>query len=268
MHIPFRIISLVPSLTETLCDLGLHTNIIGCTNFCISPKFISKTAKIIGGTKNPDIDLLLSLDPTHVIVNDEENTTNDIQTLYEHARENSFTVIKTFPKTVFDSTKIIEEFGKIFLSEKKAKQWIQAIENEFNKLQEIEKLNLHYIYFIWRNPWMLAGDQSYIAYLLSLIGLNNQIKTSQLLSERYPKLSESMSIDFLKETDLFLFSSEPYPFKVRHISEFFQTHNLGMERFLLVNGQNLSWYGTRTLKALQYLARLKKQILDLKQGGK
>ena len=245
--------------------MGLQTNIVGCTNFCISPKHITKTAKIIGGTKNPDIELILSLQPTHIIVNEEENTEKHIQILHNHVDKNSFLLLKTFPKTVPDSIKIIEEFGNIFLVEKIAMQWIQRIQNEYKKINEHEKLRLNYIYFIWRNPWMVAGNQSYIAYLLSLIGLNNQIKTSDKLSERYPSLDKNFDIEFFKKIDLFLFSSEPFPFKVRHISEFFQTHYLPMESFLLVNGQNLSWYGTRTLKALQYLARLKTQILELKR---
>ncbi|WGL61538.1 helical backbone metal receptor [Pigmentibacter sp. JX0631] len=257
--------SLVPSLTETLCDLGLQTSIIGCTNFCISPKNITKTAKLIGGTKNPNIELILSLQPTHVIVNEEENTAEHIQILQSFADKNSFFLLITFPKTVLDSVKIIEDFGKVFFVEKSAKIWIQKIKNEYKKLKEHEKLALNYIYFIWRNPWMVAGDQSYIAHLLSIIGLSNQVKTSEKLSERYPTLNTSIDGEFYKKIDLFLFSSEPFPFKVRHISEFFQTHQLPMESFLLVNGQNLSWYGTRTLKALQYLARLKTQILEIKR---
>ncbi len=262
----FRIVSLVPSLTESLCDLGLSTCIVGCTSYCISPKNLSKTAKIVGGTKDPNIEIILNLNPTHIITNSEENTSDCLATLTKLARLSSFQVIKTFPKTVQETVDLLEIFGTIFSIESESKKWTTAILNELKILNEIEKLHLNYLYFIWRKPWMVAGNQTYISHLLSLIGLTNLIQTSQNPKERYPEFIAHTSKDILAETQIFLFSSEPFPFKQRHVTEFFTQSQVKMHRYFLVNGQNLSWYGTRTLKALQYLASLKEQILNLERS--
>lgn len=262
----YRIVSLVPSLTETLCDLGLTKSIIGCTSFCISPREITKSATIIGGTKNPDIAQILSLNPTHIVVNKEENTLGDIQKFETLASSKHFYLINTYPKTLEDSISLIKNLGDLFAKETEASTWIKTISKEYITLKQSEKLTSQFLYFIWRNPWMVAGNQTYISQLLSLIGLNNLILTTEELEKRYPIFDCSAQHAILMQADILLFSSEPFPFRQRHITEFLETSGRPQCRTLLVDGQNLSWYGTRSLKALQYLLRLQERILNLERS--
>ena len=252
-----RIVSLVPSLTETLCDLGLQENIVGCTKYCISPKDLRKTSISVGGTKDPDIHKIISLEPTHLLLNEEENTEKIRTAIKENLKFKNTHIIESFPKNVEDAISFVKELGNIFECEEYTQKWAEKAYFHLEEGKKENNVKITYIYFIWRNPWMVAGNNTYISAMLDIVGFKNQVITTENLAFRYPVIQESDPI--IKNSQVLLFSSEPYPFKKRHIEEFQQISKLKQFQYLLVDGQNLSWYGTRTLKALIYLLSLKKQ---------
>ncbi|KAB8029726.1 ABC transporter substrate-binding protein [Fluviispira multicolorata] len=255
-----RIVSLVPSLTETLCDFGMQNNIKGCTKFCVSPKILRKSALAVGGTKDPDIDKIIFLKPTHIIINQEENTPEVRQMLFERIDKSSTMIIDTFPKNIYDVIPLVQNLGEIFSCQDYVHEWVQKVEYLLKKCKTVESPQILFMYFIWRNPWMIAGDKTYISSMLNLVGFKNTVITGEEMNLRYPVVKEE-NFSNLKSTDVFMFSSEPFPFKKRHIEEFYQCFNIKNKHFLRVDGQNLSWYGTRSLKCLEYLRELKLEFL-------
>lgn len=249
-----RIISLVPSLTETLCDLNLQKNIVGRTKFCVSPKSLNRSVDEVGGTKDPDIEKIISLKPTHILMNSEENTEACRKLLRKHPKLKDVFFYESFPKNIQDSIAMVEDFGKLFSKEKTVLAWKNKID-ALLKQCESNKNKKFYVYFIWRDPWMVAGQNTYIAQMLKLVGYENLIQTGNHMLERYPSIDPSD--ERLLQADCLLFSSEPFPFKQRHINEFLSLNkNLDNKKSLLVDGQLLSWYGTRSLKGLEYLLKL------------
>lgn len=256
-----RIVSLVPSLTETLCDFGLQNQIVGCTNYCISPKSLVKTSASVGGTKDPNLQKIISLSPTHILLNKEENTEEVRKKIKEHPKFKNTLIIETFPKNAEDAISLVVELGNTFKCNQYVQKWIQKTYIHLEKCKKEENIKIKYIYFIWRNPWMVAGSNTYISAMLDLVGFQNQVITTKDLESRYPIIQNNAAI--LQSSEILLFSSEPYPFKKRHVKEFLQISNLKQAQFLMVNGQNLSWYGTRTLNGLEYVLGLKKQASHL-----
>ncbi|NBO37106.1 cobalamin-binding protein [bacterium] len=255
----FRIISLVPSLTETLCHFGLEQNLVGCTSFCIEPMSLRKRVISVGGTKDPRIEDILLLKPTHVLTNNEENTSDLIHTLKTLSATHHFEVIETFLEKPADNFQLVERLSKTFEFGSAAKEWVNDRQSEFNQLQSDLKNSgqFSFMYFIWMNPWMVAGNQTYISNTLALVGGKNVIVTGMQLTERYPPIE--INDPRIVKSDLLLFSSEPFPFKKRHVEEFFQ--KCGKKQpYLLVDGQALSWYGSRFASTLLYLRKLYEEI--------
>ncbi|MES2614993.1 MAG: helical backbone metal receptor [Bdellovibrionota bacterium] len=249
-----RIISLVPSLTETVCDLGLQENLVGRTKFCVSPKNLHLTVPEIGGTKDPDIEKIVALKPTHILMNVEENTKACRTQLREHKELQNVIFYDSFPKNIFDSIAMVEDIGRLFQKEQVTLEWKNKLQPLLDQCKKIKNRNKTYAYFIWRDPWMVAGQNTYISEMLKLIGFQNVIETGEHLLERYPSI-DPLDDRFLSAEYLF-FSSEPFPFKQRHIQEFL-TLNRGLvfKKMVLVDGQLLSWYGTRSLQGVEYLLR-------------
>lgn len=256
-----RIVSLVPSITETLCDLELQENIVGRTKFCVSPKSLYPKVPTIGGTKDVNIEKIVSLKPTHILMNKEENTQACRTTLQEHPQLKNVIFYESFPKNIYDSIDMVEHLGQLFKKQNIVQQWKTQVEQLLTQCLNFKlskKINSEkhfistYAYFIWRNPWMVAGQNTYIAEMLKLVGFENVIQTGEHLLERYPSV-EPTDPRLFKASHLF-FSSEPFPFKQRHINEFISLNkNLLNEKCRLVDGQLLSWYGTRSLAGLKYL---------------
>lgn len=256
-----RIISLVPSLTETLCHFGLIDCIVGCTSFCVEPKSLRTKVPSVGGTKDARIEDIKALKPTHIIVNLEENTESLIAELRKLQTTDGCVLIETFIKIPEDNFTLVQTLGENFSFSEQAQAWVSAQISELSQLKNnIQTLNsFRFAYFIWMNPWMVAGDKTYISSVLELIGGINAIPTRELLSERYP------AIDALDErlalADILLFSSEPFPFKNRHIDEFRRQSKI-LRPLIKVDGQALSWYGSRFAETLKYLGRLHAQIQE------
>jgi ABC-type Fe3+-hydroxamate transport system substrate-binding protein len=242
---PERIISLVPSQTELLCYLGLSEKVIGITKFCIYPSEKFKSAVKIGGTKNFHFDKIESLHPDLIIGNKEENYQGGIEKLNEQ-----FPVWMSDIATFSHAIEMINSVGAITNKEKEAKQLISEIENRFKKLT-LKPIGT-VAYFIWRKPYMVAGGGTFINEMLKVAGLVNVFEDQP----RYPVVTENMLEE--KNPDFILLSSEPYPFKEKHFTEFQSLSN--KTKIELVDGEMFSWYGSRLLQAPQYFQELHERL--------
>ncbi len=238
-----RIISLVPSQTELLFDLGLADRIVGVTKFCVHPEK-AKTKTIIGGTKNFRFDVIAQLQPDLIIGNKEENYEEGINQLR-----------KTYPvwmSDIFtrkDAVEMIIALSKITDTVARGNTIIAAIADGFNDLHFFPSLKT--LYLIWKKPWMAAGHTTFIHALLEEIGLVNVLN-----EERYPELTDDIIQSLSPQ--LILLSSEPYPFQEKHIAELQQL--VPHARILLVDGEMFSWYGSRLIKAPAYFNALRNQL--------
>lgn len=244
-----RIISLVPSQTELLVDLGLEDNIVGITKFCIHPKHLLKEKTVVGGTKNIKIDVIKSLKPDIILCNKEENT----KEIVEACQEIAYTHVSDI-FTLTDAQKLIIEYGVFFNKEDSAKQMVKELDLKITDFKNfmLTKKEKKVAYFIWKNPWMVAANHTFINHLLELNKLKNVYNNLQ----RYPEVD----IQLLTEdnTDYILLSSEPYPFKQKHILEI-KAHTKAPTP-ILINGEFFSWHGSRLLKAFDYFKQLHNSI--------
>ena len=241
---PKRIISLVPSITELLFDLGLDEEIIGITDFCIHPKEKISGKKKIGGTKKLNIEKIVSLQPDLIIGNKEENEKQQIEELQKH-----FPVWVSDIKELDEALAMIHETGKITGREQKAVEINNKIEKEFHSLSNetsgARKRTI--LYFIWKKPFMVAGKNTFIDHLLQLCSLENLANQS-----RYPEMDAGQ----IKKPDpefIFL-SSEPFPFSEKHIAEFKTI--CPNSAIVLVDGEMFSWYGSRLQHSPSYFRKL------------
>jgi len=242
---PKRIISIVPSQTELLFDLGLGQEIVGITKFCIHPKDRVKSKIKIGGTKKLNINLIKELKPDLIIGNKEENEKSQIEELMQ-----VFPVWMSDIADLDDAVDMIERIGELVGKNSEAKKMVQTINSGFFNLN-IESQGLKVAYLIWRKPCMVAGKGTFIDDMLQKCGLTNAFDT-----ERYPEVSAEQIIS--AKPDVVLLSSEPYPFKEKHITEFKQ---LMPDAYVkLVDGELFSWYGSRLLHAPAYFKKLVNEL--------
>jgi len=246
---PKRIISVVPSQTELLFDLGLDKEIIGLTKFCIHPieKFAERTK--VGGTKKLNIDLIKDLKPDLIIGNKEENTQRDIEELAAY-----FPVWMSDIYTLNDAMKTISQIGELVDREPEASYLNHLISAGFNDLKTLalqHHIDKKVAYLIWRKPYMAAAKNTFIDDILLMNGMTNVIK-----QDRYPEIT----LDELKtlNCDLILLSSEPYPFNEKHIEEIKAV--IPNAKIMLVDGEMFSWYGSRLVKAVQYFFEFQKEL--------
>jgi ABC-type Fe3+-hydroxamate transport system substrate-binding protein len=252
---PCRIVSLVPSITELLCDLGLSSRIVGRTGFCIHPQQVVATISKVGGTKDVNIEKIRRLLPTHLVVNMDENEKPTVDTLSSFIPN----VIVTHPVSPLDNPPLFRLMGGVFGCEQEAEalcaQFDTALQRLHQKLQLNEvsqqrgKLMPHRVlYCIWQDPWMTVSRDTYIARMLELIGWQHWISDSPA---RYPVFQ--WHEELLATIDEVILSSEPYRFTEQHVD--------ALERQIgkpvrLVDGEMLSWYGSRAIQGLAYLGGL------------
>lgn len=246
-QIPQRIISLVPSQTELLVDLGLEKQIVGVTKFCIHPKHLRKSTSVVGGTKEVKYEKIRSLKPDIILCNKEENTPEMVREL-----ENYSTVHVSDIVSIEDAIEVIFQFGEIFNVRDKSAVLVEKFQDELSHFQSIQKPARRVVYFIWREPWMVAGKETFINTLLEL---NNWENIAATLSGRYPEI-KTEDLNELKP-DLVLLSSEPFPFKEKHRKELLADYKKQIE---LVDGEYFSWYGSRLLPALKYFQDLQTKL--------
>jgi ABC-type Fe3+-hydroxamate transport system substrate-binding protein len=241
---PQRIVSLVPSQSELLWDLGLKDRLAGITKFCIHPREMFESIPRIGGTKTLNIDKIRALKPDLIIGNKEENERSQIEAL-----QKEFTVWMSDIYDLDDALKTIHAIGELTSTIEKANTIAEEIRLSFHELPFLDKSVL---YLIWK-PYMAAGRGTFIGSLLEKIGLKNVISEAD---SRYPQLS----IDEIRELnpELIFLSSEPFPFKQTHADELQQI--LPNTKIVLVDGELFSWYGSRLLKSVAYFHELLKQL--------
>ncbi|MGE8528533.1 ABC transporter substrate-binding protein [Chryseobacterium rhizosphaerae] len=231
-----KIVSLVPSITEALFDLGLtEKEIIGRTKFCIHPQDKVKNVTIIGGTKNINIDKIKALQPDLILANKEENIKEQVEALMDE-----FKVIVTNVETIEDNYYLLKNLGKILNKEERAQLFNLKIYDILNQSKLGNKVKAAYL--IWKNPYMTVGSDTFIHKILSEIGFENIFKDKT----RYPEITA----EDLAEADVIMLSSEPFPFKEKHIEELKTVYP--DKKIMIVDGEAFSWYGTHIAKCEHY----------------
>jgi iron complex transport system substrate-binding protein len=247
---PQRIVSIVPSQTELLFDLGLEDRLVGITKFCVHPYHLKSTKKVIGGTKKVHIEKIRLLSPDIIIANKEENTKEIVAALQDIAPVWVSNII-----TIQDSLDMIAEFGKIFSVRTTASQWIDKISyglHDFKAFMQ-DKPWLRSAYFVWKDPYMAVGGNTFINEMLRLNHFSNIYEGRE---GRYPEvIVQKMRIQ--GDPEIVFLSSEPYPFKDEDAFELGRhTHHA---KTIFVDGEMFSWYGSRMVKAFAYFKKLQER---------
>ncbi len=235
------LVSVVPSISELLVDFGLEKQIFGVTRFCIHPYRLRSQCKNIGGTKQLKLDEISSLKPDFIFANKEENLKDEIEFL---AKE--FNVILTDINDLKDNQELIEDIATASGKEKQGSLISQQVKESLKMAKNAFNQNVYYA--IWHKPTMLAGKYTFIDSVLTHCGLNNICEQN-----RYPEVDLSE----LKKGDLFLLSSEPYPFKAKHLSEY---QSIADNKAIIVDGEVFSWYGSRLKFLGNHILALKAKL--------
>lgn len=242
---PKRIVSLVPSLTEFLVDIGVGERLVGRTKFCIHPKGVVSNIPTFGGTKNPKVDSIVNAGADLVIMNREENRREDFEALSERTE-----VLMTDILTVDDALHELRRIGMAVGYEAAADRLSIQIQDELNTSFDD---TADVAYFIWRDPWMVAGGDTYINDVLERFAMRNVF--SDMV--RYPTIQLHDLVE--RRPSRVLLSSEPYPFKARHLAEI--TAAVRGIRTELVDGEWFSWYGSRMLNSFRSLKKWRENLV-------
>ncbi len=274
-----RIVSLVPSLTELLCDLGLADNLVGRSGFCIHPRATVKRIPKMGGAKDADIDKIRAAAPTHLVVNIDENRREQVEALARFVPH----VIVTHPLVPEDNLELFRLFGGIFrraaAAEKLAEDFRAAREALRRATEHLPRQRV--LYLIWKDPWMTVARDTYISAMLAAAGWDTLPEASEV---RYPEVDavlrpagSTLGVQGLtfssgitpasralasSETpgrfvDRVLLSTEPYRFTSKHLAAAETRFGAPAQ---LIDGEMVSWYGSRAAAGLRYLARLRRTL--------
>jgi len=249
---PRRIVSLVPSITETLCALGLADALVGITVYCVEPRDVVRAKTRIGGEKNPDLEKIRGLEPDLVIANVEENLRDHIETL----RSWSIPVWVTYPRTVADGIRLIADLGWVTGTDERARELVQEIEPLYERVARAaaRRTPVPVFYPIWRGPYMTINRDTYIHDMLRLCGGRNVFAER---AERYPTVTlEEVAAE---RPAVILLPDEPFRFRRAHVADFAPYADVPAvrdERIHLVDGKPFSWHGPRIADALRRLPGL------------
>jgi ABC-type Fe3+-hydroxamate transport system substrate-binding protein len=251
---PRRIVSLVPSLTESVATLGGADRLVGVTDWCVHPADVVKSIPRIRGTKNPYVKGILELRPDLVLANREENRERHVAELRRHVP-----VFVTYPRSVFDALKTIRDLGVILEVRDRALDIVGMCEFLIQEAHKRVDPYFHTACLIWRDPWMAVGPDTYIHDLLGHFGWVNVYREDD---GRYPETSLEALSDRCPE--VVLLPSEPYAFGERDREEVQAAvwKKIPECRVVLVEGSYLTWWGARTLSALRYLGQLKADLVE------
>ncbi|MGM0582155.1 MAG: ABC transporter substrate-binding protein [Bacteroidota bacterium] len=242
---PKRIISLVPSITEFLYDLGLANQVVGITKFCVHPMKWRKEKEIIGGTKQQHLTKIQDLKPDLIIANKEEN-----EKLYVEKLSKICPVYVSDVNDFDSALAMMIDIGELTGEYEKAEEISQNINQQFDLIKKSAS-KIKVAYCIWKKPWMWAGSDTFISKMLGYCGFENIIP-----QERYPEIEMSEIVKM--DPDYIFLSSEPFPFQEKHIQEL--KPEFPNAHFVVVDGEMFSWYGSRMLKAPQYFNSLLGQL--------
>lgn len=243
---PKRIISLVPSQTELLFDLGLDNEVVGITNFCVHPKEWRVTKAKVGGTKTPNLDLIQELQPDLIIANKEENDKESIEYL-----SSKFPVWTSDISTFHHAIDMVERVGEITNTPHKAQPLKHHILEQFLSISKAKSAP-KVLYLIWQKPFMSVGKDTFISEMLSVSGFQNCIQDDFRYPELTPEAIQNLNPDFI------FLSSEPYPFKEKNRAEI--QKQFPFSKVVLVDGEMFSWYGSRLKLFPKYLSTLRSNI--------
>lgn len=245
-----KIVSLVPSITEALFDLGLTENeVVGRTKFCIHPRDKIKNVAIIGGTKNINIEKIKALQPDLILANKEENVKDQVEALMNDCK-----VTVTNVETIEDNYYLLKNLGKLLGKEDKAQLFNLKIYEVLNQAKLDTPVKAAYL--IWNNPYMTIGSDTFIHKILSEIGFENVFRDKT----RYPQIST----EDLAAADVIMLSSEPFPFKEKHVEELRAFYP--DKKIMIVDGEAFSWYGTHIAKCENYFKELIAEIHAIQQS--
>ena len=253
MSVPLRIVSLVPSLTELVCELGLLPALVGRTGFCIHPREALRAVPKVGGTKDVDIDKVRTLAPTHLIVNVDENEKPTVDALARFVPN----VVVTHPIEVADNFELYERFGRLFGCEVRAAELSARLREVIGRVTAQSFAPLPVLYLIWRKPWMTVSADTYIAKMLRMVGLQAIAPDS---GDRYPVV-DFASFDARRAATVLL-SSEPYRFTDEHCRQMRADPSIGVADVRLIDGEMTSWYGSRVIDGLDYLLAFRRRLDD------
>lgn len=237
-----RIVSLVPSITELLCDLGLADRIVGRTGFCIHPREIVRRIPKVGGTKSVNIEKVRALQPTHVVVNVDENEKPAADEIARFVPN----LIVTHPLAPIDNLVLYRQMGAAFGKEREAEALCARFQHAYDEVASRRYTQRNVLYLIWKKPWMTVSRDTYISRTLALFGLNTLPDET---TDRYPKLT--LDEPWLSGVEEILLPSEPYPFRARDVAG---VAALCGKPARLIDGEMTSWYGSRAIRGLAYLA--------------
>jgi ABC-type Fe3+-hydroxamate transport system substrate-binding protein len=242
-----RLVSLCPSLTELVFDLGAGDELVGRTKFCVHPQPLVERVEKVGGTKNPKVARILELRPDLVLMNEEENRLDDADQL----RAAGISVHSSMPRSATETAEMVRSIAAAIGRTEAGERIATDIETRAEQVQETAQglTPVTYAYLIWREPWMTINDDTFVAALLGLAGGRNVFATA---ADRYP----TITLDDLRAAspDVILLSSEPFPFADRHATELEGALSLPRSRLALVDGELLSWHGSRTPRGITYAA--------------
>jgi ABC-type Fe3+-hydroxamate transport system substrate-binding protein len=247
---PQRIVSLVPSWTETLFAFGLSEEIVGITKFCVEPAAMVADVPKIGGTKNPDIKAIVELKPDLVIANAEENRREDIEQL----RAAGVQVFTTYSRTVAMAVEAILKLGNVVGRPAAAGAMTRDIVKSVSEIETglgaWSKLRFRVFCPVWKNPWITFNGDTYAHDVLRMLGFNNIYATA---GERYPRVTLAEALEL--RPDYVLLPSEPYEFDAKDVEELKPLLPAPLSRrVVLIDGRNLHWYGARMVAGLKTLS--------------
>jgi ABC-type Fe3+-hydroxamate transport system substrate-binding protein len=247
-----RIVSLVPSVTELLFALGLERQIVGRTGFCVHPRERVRQVPKVGGTKAVKVDAIRALQPTHLIVNVDENeagTVDILRTFVPH-------VVVTHPLTPRDNLALYALLGTIFDRDGEAQRLSETLERQLHIVEQTAWPTQRVLYAIWRDPWMTVARDTYISAMLRLVNWQTlpAVDGGHAGASRYPVFD--LDAPWLADVDCVLLSSEPFRFTEAHRDALQREPRLAGKRIQLIDGEQISWYGVRAIEGIGYLAKL------------
>lgn len=240
-----RIVSLCPSLTELVFDLGRGDSLVGRTKFCVHPADRVEVVEKVGGTKNPKVERIIELAPDLVLMNEEENRLEDAEML----RAAGIACHTSMPRNALETAAMVRSIAAALGAEGEGERLAREIEEarEATRAAAADAEPVRYAYLIWRAPYMTVSDDTFVAGLLADAGGVNAFGSA---GTRYPEITPEELRD--ADPDMVMLSSEPFPFAAKHAAELAELTGIPESRFELVDGELLSWHGSRTVHGMRY----------------